>query len=118
MEEYFKHKDVQFRGEKVDFYHFKKLFEVTNYSEFTAAGFEYYRIDLGIELFKNTEPTVDMVRLLNAAFDVMNGRHRDESISKEYWKEKHKLLYKMLNVLHELLDAIAITEHLFTEGNL
>jgi hypothetical protein len=66
------------QNNQYEFYIYIKLF-----LESTAAGFEYYRIDLGIKLLKNTEPAVDMVRILNAAFDVMNGRHRDEFISKE-----------------------------------
>ncbi|KZS06447.1 Uncharacterized protein APZ42_030095 [Daphnia magna] len=81
------------------------------FSESTARGFEYYREDLGLEEFKNTEPTEAVMRLLNNAFDVMNGRHIQESIGKENWESKCK-------ILNELLEAIDMSEHMSKEANL
>ncbi|KAK4006226.1 hypothetical protein OUZ56_011382 [Daphnia magna] len=91
--------------------HIFKREYVQLFSESTARGFEYYREDLGLEEFKNTEPTEAMVRLLNNAFDVMNGRHIQESICKENWESKCK-------ILNELLEAIDMSEHMSKEANL
>ncbi|KAK4009297.1 hypothetical protein OUZ56_018413 [Daphnia magna] len=49
-----------------------------------------------------------MVRMLNNAFDVMNGRCRSESINKSNWPAKKK-------ILEETLDAIEMTETISAE---
>ncbi|XP_046657603.1 uncharacterized protein LOC124350817 [Daphnia pulicaria] len=62
------------------------------FSESVACGFEYYADDLKLDTFKDTKPTVKMVRQLNNSFDVLNGRCRNESITKLNWQAKKKIL--------------------------
>ncbi|KZR97652.1 Uncharacterized protein APZ42_007352, partial [Daphnia magna] len=78
------------------------------FSESVACAFEYFADDLKLESFKDTKPTIKMVRMLNNAFDVMNGRCRSESINKSNWPGKKK-------ILEETLDAIEMTETISAE---
>jgi len=43
------------------------------------------------DAFKDTKITEEMIRLFNTSFDILNGRHYGESITKENWEIKKEV---------------------------
>lgn len=72
-------------------------------SKSVADGIFFYREEYTMtkEQFKDTKITKEMIRLFNSSFDVLNGRHYGESITKENWDGKKEVEFcYILNSIH------------------